>query len=54
MSETVFTYGAPQLKFGPGASDEDLSGTGGWVVSTVLRGGVMGSEDGVPTATRAS
>ena len=27
-AETVFTYGAPQLKFGPGASDEigyDLS-----------------------------
>ena len=31
MQETVFTYGAPQLKFGPGASDEigyDLSQSG--------------------------
>ena len=22
MTETVFTYGAPQLKFGPGAADQ--------------------------------
>ncbi|RYU15770.1 hydroxyacid-oxoacid transhydrogenase [Nocardioides iriomotensis] len=43
MQETVFTYGAPQLKFGPGASDEigyDLSQSGAKRVLVVTDAGV--------------
>src|SRR5690242_18160295 len=43
MSETVFTYGAPALKFGPGASDEighDLAQRGARRVLLVTDAGV--------------
>ena len=43
MQETVFTYGAPQLKFGPGASDEigyDLSQSGARRVLVITDPGV--------------
>lgn len=43
MSETVFTYAAPALKFGPGASDEighDLQGYGARRVLVVTDAGV--------------
>jgi hydroxyacid-oxoacid transhydrogenase len=43
MQETVFTYGAPQLKFGPGASDEigyDLSQSGAQRVLVITDPGV--------------
>ena len=44
MSETVFTYGAPSLKFGPGASTElphDLAALGAGRVLLVTDAGVM-------------
>ena len=50
MTETVFTYAAPALKFGPGASDEvghDLVGLGARRVLLVTDTGVM--EAGHPT-----
>ncbi len=50
MSETVFTYAAPALKFGPGASDEvghDLAAFGARRVLLVTDAGVMGT--GHPT-----
>ena len=43
MSETVFTYGAPSLKFGPGASTElahDLAALGAGRVLLVTDAGV--------------
>ncbi len=45
-SETVFTYGAPQLKFGPGASEEigyDLSQLGASRVLVVTDAGFAGT-----------
>jgi alcohol dehydrogenase class IV len=50
MTETVFTYAAPALKFGPGASDEvghDLAAYGARRVLLVTDAGVM--ETGHPT-----
>jgi hydroxyacid-oxoacid transhydrogenase len=47
--EAVFTYGAPQLKFGPGAADEigfDLSQSGAHRVLLVTDGGVAAT--GIP------
>lgn len=47
--ESVFTYGAPQLKFGPGASDEigyDLSLTGARRVLVVTDPGI--AQTGIP------
>ncbi|KJK11209.1 alcohol dehydrogenase [Terrabacter sp. 28] len=57
--ETVFTYGAPQLKFGPGASDEighDLSALGATRVLVVTDVGVLatGWPDRVAEGIRAS
>ena len=57
--ETVFTYGAPQLKFGPGAADEighDLGALGATRVLVVTDVGVLatGWPDRVAEGIRAS
>ncbi|GAA5024792.1 hydroxyacid-oxoacid transhydrogenase [Terrabacter aeriphilus] len=57
--ETVFTYGAPQLKFGPGAADEighDLAAMGASRVLVVTDAGVAatGWPDRVAVGIRAS
>src|SRR6478752_2950765 len=57
--ETVFTYGAPQLKFGPGAADEighDLAAMGVTRALVVTDAGVQatGWPDRVADGIRAS
>ena len=53
--ESVFTYGAPHLKFGHGAADEigyDLSLTGARRVLVVTDAGVAASPGSVTTRAR--